>query len=213
MELVDESFGNQAHDSALHPYSQYLKREGEEWFWVVNSLSDEAGNAIYLALKDRNTLHLIQHNMDVGLTLFEEKHTTAEELKEIFLRSDHSCDFRIRFLTPTSFKRKGEYLLFPDLFCIYQSLMKRFDCATGMGIFNEESLEELVERSRIIEYRLNSTFFCMEKVRIPSYMGTVTVRLKGNAMMNRFAHMLFQFGEYSGIGIKTALGMGAVQLL
>ena len=31
--------------------------------------------------------------------------------------------------------------------------------------------------------------------------------------MTNLAQMLFRFGEYSGIGIKTALGMGAVKML
>lgn len=31
--------------------------------------------------------------------------------------------------------------------------------------------------------------------------------------MANFADVLLQFGTYSGIGIKTALGMGAIRLL
>lgn len=31
--------------------------------------------------------------------------------------------------------------------------------------------------------------------------------------MANFAKMLFQFGTYAGIGIKTSLGMGAIQLI
>ena len=31
--------------------------------------------------------------------------------------------------------------------------------------------------------------------------------------MADFANLLFRFGTYSGVGIKTALGMGAIKLM
>ena len=35
----------------------------------------------------------------------------------------------------------------------------------------------------------------------------------GTKTMTNFANMLFEFGEYSGVGIKTALGMGCIKKL
>jgi CRISPR-associated endoribonuclease Cas6 len=53
----------------------------------------------------------------------------------------------------------------------------------------------------------------MEGVKIPSFVGKITFRMHGAQTMTNLAQMLFRFGEYSGIGIKTALGMGAVKML
>ena len=52
----------------------------------------------------------------------------------------------------------------------------------------------------------------MEKVKIPAFIGKITIKLTGTKTMTNFANMLFEFGEYSGIGIKTSLGMGCIKL-
>ena len=213
MEYVDEDFGEMVHKPVLHPYSQYLKKEGNNWFWVVNTLSEDADISIQNALQRINVIRLQKHYMEVGIELCCQKKQSYDELKQIFLCTDHSGYFRIQFLTPTAFKRQGEYLIFPDLFCIYQSLINRFNSITGMDILNEDALKELLEQSRIVQYRLNSTYFSLERVKIPSFYGTISIRVNGPALMKRFVNMLFLFGEYSGIGIKTAIGMGAIKLL
>ena len=37
--------------------------------------------------------------------------------------------------------------------------------------------------------------------------------MHGTSTMVNFANMLFRFGTYSGIGIKTSLGMGSFKIL
>lgn len=53
----------------------------------------------------------------------------------------------------------------------------------------------------------------MEGIRVPAFLGSLTLRLTGTQTMANFANMLFEFGTYSGIGIKTGLGMGAYELV
>ena len=43
--------------------------------------------------------------------------------------------------------------------------------------------------------------------------GSLSIRLHGNDTISRYARLLFSFGEYSGIGIKSSIGMGALKLL
>ena len=51
----------------------------------------------------------------------------------------------------------------------------------------------------------------MEGITIPAYKGNITVKMKGNDTISRYARLLFSFGEYSGVGIKSAIGMGAMK--
>ena len=39
----------------------------------------------------------------------------------------------------------------------------------------------------------------------------MTIRVSGTKTMANYAHLLLRFGEYSGVGIKTGMGMGAVK--
>ena len=53
----------------------------------------------------------------------------------------------------------------------------------------------------------------MEGVRIPGFQGEVTIKINGPQQMVNMAWMLAEFGTYSGVGIKTSLGMGGMMIL
>ena len=76
-----------------------------------------------------------------------------------------------------------------------------------------DTLESLEEGAEIIRYDLKSVKFPIEKVRIPAFIGKITIKMKGTQTMTNFAHMLFEFGEFSGVGIKTSLGMGCIKIM
>ena len=38
------------------------------------------------------------------------------------------------------------------------------------------------------------------------------MKIDGTDTMARYARLLARFGEYSGVGIKTAVGMGALRM-
>ena len=120
----------------------------------------------------------------------------------------------IQFVTPTAFKQNGKYLNYPDIRSLYLNLMNKYDAVSEQeSMRDEETLDQLVENTTISRYELRSTVFCLEGVRIPAFLGRLTLRLDGAQTMANFADVLLQFGTYSGIGIKTALGMGAIRLL
>ena len=54
--------------------------------------------------------------------------------------------------------------------------------------------------------------FGVEGVKIPAYQGSLSLKLLGPQQVVNLVHMLLRFGMYSGVGIKTAMGMGAFQI-
>ena len=80
------------------------------------------------------------------------------------------------------------------------------------SIFSEELVEEFEQYTEITDYKLRSVRFSMEGVKIPSFVGECTIRIRGPQQMVNVAHMLAHFGEFSGVGIKTGLGMGALSV-
>ncbi len=77
---------------------------------------------------------------------------------------------------------------------------------------DQETLGQLTENSSIEKYRLRSTCFPLEGVKIPAFMGELGIYISGTETMARYARLLFRFGEYAGVGIKTAMGMGALRI-
>ena len=120
--------------------------------------------------------------------------------------------YDLEFITPTSFKSNGRYMIYPDLGMIYRSLMKKYSIVSEQNMYDEDTLEQLVNYSNITRYRLQSTLFPLEGVVIPSFKGNISVRIHGSDTMSRYARLLLSFGEYSGVGIKSSIGMGAIKL-
>ena len=141
------------------------------------------------------------------------------ELKEEFYGRDSSHTFQLNFLTPTSFKSHGEYLFFPNPDLVFHSLMEKYSSSwkepgkeESMEMWDEDTLRELTEGSRILRYNLRTVPFPMEKIHMIGFVGGIRLRLSGPGTMARFARMLFRFGEFSGVGIKTGMGMGAMRM-
>lgn len=214
MEMLQPEMADQLHRSQLHPYAQYLEKRNQDCYWVVSCFAqDTVKQIIQQKLLGLNSIVIKKRNLSVRIIGKQYLESSYEELLEHFYQNIGKRYITLRFLTPTAFKQRGKYLFYPDLRCIYQSLMNKYDTAAkGEGMRDEDTLEELCTNSEIVRYNLKSTAFCLEGVKIPSFIGTITIRLQGTQTMANFASMLFEFSEFSGIGIKTALGMGAVKI-
>ena len=212
MECFPEEAAVYFHQSQMHPYSQHLEQRDGKWHWIISSLNKEMKQLIENGLLDRSQILLKKPGLTIDLKEPQVLEQSEEDLKTIFYNGNEDRYFPLRFMTPTSFKRQGQYLIYPDLFCLFQSLMMRYDVIFENGMTDQDTLEELVSQSSILHYRLNSTYFHLEGVRVPSFLGTITIKMKGTATMRRLARMLLTFGQYSGVGIKTSIGMGAVMI-
>lgn len=215
MEQLDFEYAERLHIQGLKPYSQCVRIENDKSVWYVRTLSEEAYNRIILPLQDESfNSFLIRHNNShINISNKELNKIYKENLYKDFYSKDASRVYKIEFVSPTAFKRNGGYYNFPNTKNIYSSLMKRYDSISNDNVMeDEETLEHLVDNTDILSYSLYSTSFSLEGVKIPSFMGNITVKIKGSQTMANFANLLFRFGEYSGVGIKTAIGMGSIKV-
>lgn len=215
MEHISSQYAGELHSDGFHPYSQYLSFEDDNVFWNINTLNVEAYQNIIEPMLNTECQMLSLKKHDIVLKAGEKKmiQITERQMAEEFYNGNSSRYIKLRFLTPTAFKQRGKYTFYPDLRCIYQSLMMKYDTVMKNGIyFDEDVLEQLVEDSSIAKYNLRSTVFHLEGVKIPSFVGWILIKLSGTQTLANYINLLFQFGEYSGIGIKTGIGMGAVRV-
>ena len=215
MELLPEEYAEKLHESGLHPYTQHLERRTDGWYWIVSALNEQATAVILQdALLRLNEIEIKRHEKRLAITQRKYYELSEKDLAQSFYEQDGSRYISVRFVTPTAFKRDGQYLNYPDIRSIYLNLMNKYDaCSERDSLRDEDTLEQLVRSTTLARYRLHSTIFSLEGIRIPSFAGELTLRIGGTRTMSSFAGMLFRFGEYSGIGIKTSLGMGAIELL
>lgn len=215
MEQIPEEYGAYLHQSKLHPCTQHLEMRENEWHWIVCCMEETAARHIIRDVLLRlDFIELQKKKLRIDITGKEYSEVRKRELAECFYETQGGRYIELHFLTPTAFKQRGKYLFYPDIRCIYQSLMNKYDAAVKEEcMLDEEALAELCDNTQVTRYDLKSVCFYMEGVKIPSFLGKITVKLTGTQTMANFARLLLEFGTYSGVGIKTALGMGAYRIV
>lgn len=215
-EQISPEYAEKLHLQQRHPYSQYVENEDGKIFWYVNTLDEEADKEILQPLT-KDTFQQFEIKKQSKLIKIKSKtikEINQKELVREFYEQKPEHYFNVSVLTPTAFKQRGKYVIYPDLRLIYQSLMHRYSAVlTDIDMMDEDTLEMMAEGSEIVKYKLRSVLFPLEGITIPAFIGTFSIKVTGTDTMAGFIRMLLKFGEYSGIGIKTALGMGAVKLL
>lgn len=214
MENVDGAYADSLHVSAFHPYSQYcVPREGGGVAWVINALKDEAAEHIVNPLSKVDSVVL----RGVGEKFTVERKTMESiPVNQLLARLQDDCapKRRIRFLTPTAFKTRGEYAIMPNARLVFQNLLMRYNQVyAGEGEVDEETILYMEQHTKITAYNLRSRYFSHSagKAKIPAFVGDVSFGIAGAQSMRGLAGMLFCFGEYAGVGIKASMGMGAMR--
>ena len=212
MENIDTNYAEKLHGNQLNPYSQYITKENGTPIWHIHTYTEEAYENIILPMQKLQ--EIIIRKKELRVKIGEKELTTCmeKELIDEFYTEDCPKYLNISFLTPTSFKQDGKYVIYPDLKLIYGSLMRKYSAASEtMDMIDENTLTELTEHSEIIRYRLQTVPFPVEKVRIYGFTGSIGIRVNGPETLARYIRLLLKFGEYSGVGIKTGIGMGAIE--
>ena len=215
MEQLAEDYAEEMHASKRHPYTQHLEKRDGKWYWVITALNEKtAKKMLQESLMRLSEFTLKKHQLTIHVMEKHYEELSDQELAYSFYREQSNRYITIQFITPTAFKQNGRYINYPDIWAIFSNLMNRYDSANEEeSMRDEDTLEQLVEKTVLSRYDLRSTIFSLEGVRIPAFIGKITLRMNGTQTMANFANMLFQFAAYSGIGIKTSLGMGAIRLL
>ncbi len=214
MEQIKPYYADKLHQQGLKPYSQFLHCRDKEFWWVVHTWTKEAYDEILLALQDSQFTSFLIKKKDIPVSILQKEVTMVPKkaLMEEFYSHESSRYLSIEFLSPTAFKQNGRYVNYPDLRLIFQSLMNKYSAGSSeLAMFDEDTLEQLVSHMSVSRYHLRSVTFPLEGVRIPAFMGTMTIRVNGTQTMANYARLLLRFGAYSGVGIKTGMGMGAVK--
>ena len=134
------------------------------------------------------------------------------QLTQDFYEFPTSGKYTLEFLTPTMFRQRGRYVILPDMRLIVQSLMMKYSAASDTtDMTDEDTLEQILEESFVTRHRLQSAVFSAEGRNFTGFVGNLTFCCRGTETMARYLRMLFTFGEFSGIGTKTAMGMGAMR--
>lgn len=210
---LDQEWAERLHEQNIRPYSQCLFVKEGEPYWRLAALTEEAFDHILCPLMEKKSMYIEQKGYEVRLGDF---HIIQEDsfqgLEERFWTgTDKVHHIDLEFLTSASFKKNGEYMIFPELPLVWNSLIRKWNAYSDSMVLGEEQLgEKLAQSMYMTDYRLHTHPFSVEGRRIRAFRGMIRLGLFRNDVTPRMTAMLSAFAPYAGIGIKTALGMGAV---
>lgn len=211
---INREYGNEMHQNGLKPFTQAVCDIKEDTLiWRICTLTEEAKIQIIDKLMMVDEFYMKHRDLKLKVLERSYKEISYDTLIENYYFQVQSRNITVRFCSPTSFKSHGNYVFMPSVRLIFQSLIQKYDefsCSTEVG--SEETLEQIENYVSIIRYKLKSTSFSLEGIRVPAFIGMITFRVKGPQQLVNLIKMLLVFGQYSSIGIKTALGMGRIEI-
>ena len=210
LSLLPGDYAEALHEQVETPVSQCLYRENGENFWRIQLLDDVANESFEPVLQELKTLPL--NTGEVCLALLERKSFTPGTLIETARSMASGRYFSLRFLSPTAFKQNGRYAVLPDKELFLQSLLNKWNTSfPSYPLEDADAFRMLSDGIRVSDYNLRTTRFLLKDMKIPGFIGNLCFDTHLSPPLLDIWKILFTFSEYSGVGIKTALGMGGVK--
>ncbi len=217
MDCINSDYASFLHQQSLHPYSQYcyFDKTNHLLHWTICALNTQAINEILLPLSEIKTaiflrkkriyLNIINKNYDFN--------DSYENLAETYFQSKNDCtDISYQFITSTGFKNNNSYVIFPTPQLIFNSLLRKWNTFAGKEILTQRGLSyDLAMQVYVKNYSLALVPFHLEGKAIPAFKGKYDLGISQKTMAKNIIYLLSKYASYSGIGIKTSIGMGATR--
>lgn len=211
LSLLPREYADELHEQGETPISQCIYEEQSESYWKIHLLDQAASDVFSAVLDGLNSLSL--NSGEIGLELLDKDTITADTLVEAARKINSERFFSLRFLSPTAFKQAGRYSVLPDKELILHSLMNKWNTVfPSYPLEDEDAFQMLLDGLRISDYNLRTTRFLLKDSKIPGFIGNLRIDTNLSAPLMDIWKSLLSFSECSGIGIKTALGMGGVSI-
>lgn len=213
MEQLPPDYAAQLHENALRPFSQNILPRDGGGIWTLSVLTAEDAERLLPPVQALRSAELLQKNDLISFQAPELHSITYPDLfRQHYILEDAPRLIRLQFETAAAFKSAGQYVNLPSAKLILSGLVRRYDLTCRIHDTVYDTLfDEIEQRVSISAFRIRSTVFPLEGVRIPAFIGEITLRVSGNQTFRSYINMLCDYAQYSGIGIKTALGMGRVK--
>lgn len=212
LSLLPGEYVDELHRQGETPISQCLYEEKTNTYWKIHLLDQATSDGLSSVLNNLKTLPI--NTGEIGLELINQETLTAETLIKSARENNSERFFSIHILSPTAFKQSGRYSVLPDKELILQSLFNKWNTVfPSYPLEDEDAFHMLLDGIRISDYNLRTTRFLLKDNKVPGFIGNFRIDTNLSAPLMDIWKTLLSFSECSGIGIKTALGMGGVSII
>ena len=195
------------HKKDLRPYSMFTLEQTNNIVFRLNVLT---GDAMPLYDAVMNTRLFEVAGIEGGVAVLEI--VEHEELQADKLFERPTSKFKILFASPATYRHGSGYTNVFAIQPLLYSVADKLRLFESIDVTNDE-IKALCETVKFPNYKLSSAVFRVKRGSpVLGFTGEMNVELCGTTEQNRRIMMLFRYAEYSGLGAKTALGMGGILL-
>lgn len=211
MEQFSPEWQEFLHNGTVHSFSQWIEVKNRELFiWHVCSIDDDLSAELDTIFSEKQIWHCSHKDCDFQVTDIQRKAMSFAEYMKPFFLSDKAPNWiSMVFQTPCTHKVQKRYAIFPSVDLIANSLRSRI-CTTfpDFALAEDEVMDQVLMNTRISRYHLNSSVYHLEGASVTGYQGSLEIHFDGPDALRRLCCVLFGMAEWTGVGIKTSLGMG-----
>lgn len=209
MSVVDYSYADFLHYNDIKPYTSIIYMKDKKWYWKITTLTKKAYEEIILSLLNKNpkTIYIEHKDIEVEVKSIEIQTSTYED---VYLDSKNIQ--RLHFITPTSYKSDGRYQIFPSVRVLLKGVANKINKFSDSVKIDEDELEKILASTDIRNYSLRTTVFNLSNAGIKSFLGYVDIYDPKDDYYKNIISYLINMTEYTGVGVKTSLGMGGTKV-
>ena len=214
LEGIEEPSASTIHETEKLSLSQFLLPvdNGNAAYWNITLFGAEGSEALAAKLEGRDSITLKNGGRELHIT--ERTCKTANSASELIALSGFESDtarYSLKFLSPTAYRSGGEYVFMPSPRLILRSAANMWGQIFPDNTIDDEDAQQILENGvKITSYDIQSIYFPLKGVKIPGFIGSVTLNAKLSASLLQVFKCLLALMPYTGSGIKTKLGMGGL---
>ena len=213
MENINSEYADYFHSVSINPFTSCIYKDDKtvKFYWRITMLNEMSYNMLMSAFKEGipKSIYLSNKEMEVNIKSFT---LSKKNIEEIF--SDDRNTTSVKFVTPTSFKSNGVNHIYPNIKTLLQGIINKINTYfDDIELSDEKVINKLLENVYIRDYNLRTQFFYLEKIKIKGFVGRINIGLAvKDEALEKLLSIIIKLSEYTGFGMKTSLGMGAVIL-
>ena len=212
MENIDPAYAEYFHYNTTNPFTSCIFKDTKEdkFFWRVTTFSQKAYDMLMSYFSNiPESIYLKNRDLEINIKSFSIQKKSYEDL---FLEATERK--RIKLMSPTSFKSDGITHIFPNISTLISGVIAKINQHSETAELEDKKIvNELLEKVYIKDYNLRTKVFYLESIKIKGFVGTMDLAIKGEeTTLANILNFLILMSEYTGLGIKTSLGMGGVKV-
>lgn len=142
----------------------------------------------------------------------EDKTTSYEQLYHNFVVSEPEANqrFNLEFITPTVFAQNKTRLALPVPYLMFRSWLERWNYFAPVYLGSDELISFLNDVIILSRHKIQTRVFKLGNGFVNGFTGNVTLQISRDAeqLLANVAHLLVNYAQFTGTGMKTRLGMG-----